>query len=34
MFDLAYELGANLHIKNKRGLTPLALSAQLTRTEV
>ena len=34
MFDLAFELGANLRLKNRQGLTPLALAAKLTRTEV
>ncbi|XP_054168639.1 transient receptor potential cation channel subfamily V member 5-like, partial [Oppia nitens] len=34
MFNLAYELGANIHITNKQGLTPLSLSAKLTRNEM
>lgn len=34
MFDLAFEEGADLRIKNRQGLTPLALAAKLTRTEV
>ena len=34
MFNLAYELGAELGIRNSMGLTPLALAAKLTRAEV
>ena len=31
-FDLAYSLGADISIRNRQGLTPLALAAKLTRS--
>lgn len=34
MFDFAFENGAQINIKNRQGLTPLALAAKLTRTEL
>ena len=34
MFDLLVSLGAELHVKNKQGLTPLTLSAKLARKDV
>lgn len=34
MFDMAYELGAELGIKNNLNLTPLTLSAKLARKEL
>lgn len=34
MFDMAYELGAELGIKNKLNLTPLTLAAKLARKEI
>jgi ankyrin repeat protein len=33
-FDLAYELGADISIKNRQGLTALALAAKLTRSQM
>ena len=34
MFDMAYELGALLHIRNNLNLTPLTLAAKLARREM
>jgi len=34
MFDLAYKLGAKLHIANNQNLTPLTLAAKLGRKKV
>ena len=34
MFDLLVSLGAELHVKNKQGLTPLTLAASLAKKEV
>ena len=34
MFDLLVSLGAELHVKNKQGLTPLTLAARLAKKEV
>ncbi|RWS03524.1 transient receptor potential cation channel subfamily V member 5-like protein, partial [Dinothrombium tinctorium] len=34
MFSLAYELGAELRVRNRQNLTPLALAAKLTRAEL
>lgn len=34
MFELCFELGANINIRNKQGYTPLALAAKLARQEV
>ncbi|XP_038209569.1 transient receptor potential cation channel subfamily V member 5 [Zerene cesonia] len=33
-FDMAYEVGASLNIRNVRNLTPLTLAAKLARTEL
>ena len=33
-FDMAYEVGASISIKNVQQLTPLTLSAKLARTEM
>lgn len=32
--DMAYELGANMHIRNRLNLTPLTLAAKLARVEM
>jgi hypothetical protein len=34
MFDLIYHLGGRLDIKNRQGLTPLTLAANLARKDV
>ncbi len=34
MFDLAYRLGAKLHIANNQNLTPLTLAAKLAKKQV
>lgn len=34
MFDMAYEVGASLPIRNSQHLTPLTLSAKLARIEM
>ena len=34
MFDLAYELGANIEARNNQNLTVLSLAARLTRVKV
>lgn len=34
MFDLAYQQGANLNIKNRQGLTPVTLAAKLAKPVV
>lgn len=34
MFDLAYELGADVNVRNRQGLTPLSLAARLTQTDM
>lgn len=34
MFDLAYQLGADIHIKNRQNLVPLTLAAKLAKSEV
>ena len=34
MFDMAYELGALLNIRNNLNLTPLTLAAKLARREM
>jgi len=34
MFDLLVSMKAELHLKNRQGLTPLALAAKLARKEV
>ena len=34
MFDVAYEVGANLSLKNAKCLTPLTLAAKLARVEL
>lgn len=34
MFELALSQGANLHILNRQGLTPLTLAAYLARKQV
>ena len=34
MFDLAFELGADTNVLNKRNLTPLTMAADLARTEM
>lgn len=34
MFDMAYEVGASLDIKNVKHLTPLTLAAKLARIEM
>lgn len=34
MFDMAYEVGSSLHIRNILNLTPLTLAAKLGRVEI
>lgn len=34
VFDMVYECGASLDIKNRQGLTPLTLAAKLAMQEV
>jgi hypothetical protein len=34
MFDSAFKIGADLHLKNRQKLTPLGLAAKLTRVQV
>lgn len=34
MFNVAYEVGSNIHIKNVQNLTPLTLAAKLGRVEM
>lgn len=34
MFDVAYEVGSNIHIRNVQNLTPLTLAAKLGRVEM
>ncbi|XP_058980182.1 transient receptor potential cation channel subfamily V member 5-like [Musca domestica] len=34
MFDVAYEVGTNIHIRNVQNLTPLTLAAKLARVEM
>ncbi|XP_075163495.1 transient receptor potential cation channel subfamily V member nanchung [Haematobia irritans] len=34
MFDVAYEVGTNIHLRNVQNLTPLTLAAKLARVEM